>query len=180
MRSTASSSRPTTRWSRSTRRAAAGRTWPRPSALDQRLSAGVMLKSIFYSAEINQCVRPAWRYYLLLWPPRRSARVLGVLARGVSGLLTRTFDFRTGISKKSGALKRSGAPRPLRRSSSRTRTARWTCRRPRARRARPPRRRKPTTRPSPRRPCSRARAPSTTASRRRALCSASPSWTTGR
>ena len=35
------------------------------------------------SAEINQCVRPAWRYYLLLWPPRRSARVLGVLTRGV-------------------------------------------------------------------------------------------------
>ena len=31
MRSTASSSRPTTRWSRSTRRAAAGRTWPWPS-----------------------------------------------------------------------------------------------------------------------------------------------------
>ena len=27
----------------------------------------------FYSAEINQCVRPAWRYYLLFWPPRRSA-----------------------------------------------------------------------------------------------------------
>ena len=27
-------------------------------------------------AEINQCVRPAWRYYLLFWPPRRSARVL--------------------------------------------------------------------------------------------------------
>ena len=48
------------------------------------------------SAEINQCVRPAWRYYLLFWPPRRSARVLGVLARGVLGLLTRTFDFRTG------------------------------------------------------------------------------------
>ena len=47
------------------------------------------------SAEINQCVRPAWRYYLLFWPPRRSARVLGVLARGVLGLLTRTFDFRT-------------------------------------------------------------------------------------
>ena len=43
------------------------------------------------SAEINQCVRPAWRYYLLFWPPRRSARVLGVLARGVLGLLTRTF-----------------------------------------------------------------------------------------
>ena len=34
-------------------------------------------------AEINQCVRPAWRYYLLFWPPRRNARVLGVLARGV-------------------------------------------------------------------------------------------------
>jgi hypothetical protein len=48
------------------------------------------------SAEINQCVRPAWRYYLLFWPPRRSARVLGVFARGVLGLLTRTFDFRTG------------------------------------------------------------------------------------
>ena len=28
------------------------------------------------SAEINRCVRPAWRYYLLFWPPRRSARVL--------------------------------------------------------------------------------------------------------
>ena len=28
------------------------------------------------SAEINQCVRPAWRYYLLFWLPRRSARVL--------------------------------------------------------------------------------------------------------
>ena len=48
------------------------------------------------SAEINQRVRPVWRYYLLFWPPRRSARVLGVLARGVLGLLTRTFDFRTG------------------------------------------------------------------------------------
>ena len=48
------------------------------------------------SAEINQCVRPAWRYYLLFWPPRRSVRVLGVLARGVLGLLARTFDFRTG------------------------------------------------------------------------------------
>ena len=48
------------------------------------------------SAEINQCVRPAWRYYLLFWPPRHSARVLGVLARGVLGLLTQTFDFRTG------------------------------------------------------------------------------------
>ena len=48
------------------------------------------------SAEINLCVRPAWRYYLLFWPHRRSARVLGVLARGVLGLLTRAFDFRTG------------------------------------------------------------------------------------
>ena len=48
------------------------------------------------SAEINQCVRPAWRYYLLILPPRRSVRVLGVLARGALGLLTRTFDFRTG------------------------------------------------------------------------------------
>ena len=46
------------------------------------------------SAEINQRVRPVWRYYLLFWPPRRSARVLGVLAGGVLGLLTRTF--RTG------------------------------------------------------------------------------------
>jgi len=27
------------------------------------------------SAEINQCVRPAWRYYLLFWQPRRSARL---------------------------------------------------------------------------------------------------------
>ena len=45
------------------------------------------------SAEINQRVRPVWRYYLLFWPPRRSARVLGVLAGGVLGLLTRTFDF---------------------------------------------------------------------------------------
>ena len=34
--------------------------------------------------------------FILFWPPRRSARVLGVLARGVLGLLTRTFDFRTG------------------------------------------------------------------------------------
>ena len=44
----------------------------------------------------RQCgnhVRPVWRYYLLFWPPRRSTRVLGVLARGVLGLLTRTFDF---------------------------------------------------------------------------------------
>ena len=48
------------------------------------------------SAEINQCVRPAWRYYLLFWQPRCSTRVLGVLARGVLGLLARTFDFRTG------------------------------------------------------------------------------------
>ena len=56
------------------------------------------------SAEINQRVRPAWRYYLLFWPPRRSARVLGVLARGVLGLLTRTFDFHTG-SKADGVSK---------------------------------------------------------------------------
>ena len=46
----------------------------------------------------NQCVRPTWRYYLLFWLPRRSARVLGVLARGILGLLTRTFDFRHGLS----------------------------------------------------------------------------------
>ena len=45
---------------------------------------------------LNQCVRPAWRYYLLFWQPRCSTRVLGVLARGVLGLFTRTFDFRTG------------------------------------------------------------------------------------
>ena len=40
------------------------------------------------SAEINQCVRPVWMYYLLIWPPRRSVRVLGVLTRGALGLLT--------------------------------------------------------------------------------------------
>jgi hypothetical protein len=45
-----------------------------------------LIMSARCSAEINQCVRP----------PQRSARVLGVFARGVSGLLTRTFDFRTG------------------------------------------------------------------------------------
>ena len=60
------------------------------------LSAGARI-----SAEINQCVRPAWRYYLLFWPPRRSTRVLGVLARGVLGLFTRTFDFRTGTERAS-------------------------------------------------------------------------------
>ena len=48
------------------------------------------------SAEINQCVRPAWRYYLLFRQPRCSTRVLGVLARGVLGLFTRVF--RTGAS----------------------------------------------------------------------------------
>ena len=58
--------------------------------------ADLVFAKVAASAEINQCVRPAWRYYLLFWPPRRSARVLGVLARGVLGLLTRTFDFRTG------------------------------------------------------------------------------------
>ena len=45
----------------------------------------------------NQCARPAWRYYLLFWPPRRSARVLGVLALG---LFTRTFDFRTASRRR--------------------------------------------------------------------------------
>ena len=55
------------------------------------------------SAEINQCVRPAWRYYLLFWQPRRSTRVLGVLARGVLGLFTRTFVFRTGWRARCGA-----------------------------------------------------------------------------
>ena len=55
------------------------------------------------SAEINQCVRPAWRYYLLFRQPRRSTRVLGVLARGVLGLFTRTFDFRTGKVHKNAA-----------------------------------------------------------------------------
>jgi hypothetical protein len=71
--------------------------------IDQVLQGPFMIGSMFAlcaavkgSAEINQCVRPAWRYYLLFWPPRRSARVLGVLARGILGLLTRTFDFRTG------------------------------------------------------------------------------------
>ena len=68
-------------------------------------------------AEINQCVRPAWRYYLLFWPPRRSARVLGVFARGVLGLLARTFDFRTGAAAEPHRLQRAdgavpeGAPR---------------------------------------------------------------------
>ena len=38
------------------------------------------LWDVFFSAEINQCVGPALRYYLLFWPPRRSARVLGALA----------------------------------------------------------------------------------------------------
>ena len=47
-------------------------------------------------AEINQCASPAWKYYLLFWPPRCRARVLGVLARRVLGLFTRRFDFRTG------------------------------------------------------------------------------------
>ena len=42
-----------------------------------------------HSAEINQA--GLGRYYLLFWPPRHSA------ARGVLGLLTRTFDFRTGL-----------------------------------------------------------------------------------
>ena len=42
---------------------------------------------VAFSAEINQCVRPAWRYYLLFWQPRCSTRVLGVLARGVLRLI---------------------------------------------------------------------------------------------
>ena len=46
--------------------------------------------------ERKATMRQAWRYYLLFWQPRRSTRVLGVLARGVLGLFTRTFDFRTG------------------------------------------------------------------------------------
>ena len=50
----------------------------------------------YCKASTSAEIRPVWRYYLLFWPPRRSARVLGVLARGVLGLLTRTFDFRTG------------------------------------------------------------------------------------
>ena len=62
------------------------------------------------SAEINQCVRPAWRYYLLLWPPRRSERVLGVLARGVLGLLTRTFDFRQALLGRAAVLDAGSPP----------------------------------------------------------------------
>ena len=64
------------------------------------------------SAEINQCVRPAWRYYLLFWQPRCSTRVLGVLARGVVGLLTRTFDFRTGPGCFLFCGRRGSAARP--------------------------------------------------------------------
>ena len=40
------------------------------------------------SAEINQCVRPAWRYYLLFWQPRCSTRVLGVLAHSPERLIS--------------------------------------------------------------------------------------------
>ena len=40
--------------------------------------ADLVFAKVAASAEINQCVRSAWRYYLLLWPPRRSERVLGV------------------------------------------------------------------------------------------------------
>ena len=64
------------------------------------------LWDVFFSAEINQCVGPALRYYLLFWPPRRSARVLGALARGVLGLLTRTFDFRTGALPRAARARR--------------------------------------------------------------------------
>ena len=72
------------------------------AGIADQLEAASRASEITYSqngktnAEINQCVRPAWRYYLLIWPPRRSVRVLGVLARGALGLLTQTFDFRTG------------------------------------------------------------------------------------
>ena len=40
--------------------------------------ADLVFAKVAASAEINQCVRPAWRYYLLLWPPRTfvSAQVL--------------------------------------------------------------------------------------------------------
>ena len=73
---------------------AAGR---RPTmAFSSALFVVASVLMVWTSAEINQCIRPAWRYYLLFWQPRRSTRVLGVLARGVLGLLTRTFDFRTG------------------------------------------------------------------------------------
>jgi len=66
-------------------------------------------KFVGISAEINQCVRLAWRYYLLFWLPRRSARVLGVLARGILGLFTQTFDFRTGGHGRAPA---TGCQRP--------------------------------------------------------------------
>ena len=69
-------------------------------------------RSVASSAEINQCVRPAWRYYLLFWPPRRSARVLGVLTRGVLGLLPRTFDFRTGRKSEDGGEKKKKVRMP--------------------------------------------------------------------
>ena len=39
----------------------------------------------YCTASASAEIRPVWRYYLLFWPPRRSARVLGVLARGVLG-----------------------------------------------------------------------------------------------
>ena len=47
----------------------------------------------------NQSVRLAGlEVSFIFWPPRRSARVLGVLARGLLGLLTQIFYFRTGNS----------------------------------------------------------------------------------
>ena len=46
---------------------------------------------------ISASGRPGGIIYLF-WPPRRSARVLGVLARGLLGLLTQIFYFRTGNS----------------------------------------------------------------------------------
>ena len=41
-------------------------------------SAAAAARAVLSCVKINQCVRPAWRYYLLLWPPRTfvSAQVL--------------------------------------------------------------------------------------------------------
>jgi hypothetical protein len=76
--------------------------------------ADLVFAKVAASAEINQCVRPAWRYYLLLWPPRRSERVLGVLARDVLCLLTRNFDFRTGRGARRAAARLQPLPRGAR------------------------------------------------------------------
>jgi len=76
----------------------------------------------------SKCVRPARRYYLLFWPPRRSASVLGALARGVLGLFTRTFDVRTGWAASAPCSRRAAATstrpaRPARTWSSSPRSA---------------------------------------------------------